>query len=422
MNGVPTGLSFILKIGCLLFYSTAWVTTGCHRAQKTVLLTDKSKAVTDTNVGAANAPRSTERGFNLSDSFANIHDLKKSKVRLGYTGVDFIGKCGPSGRIFLPDLFTMGKVLEPFANGRDLLGTYLASLEEADASKVRAPGSPAHPAIRQRLGEGIRPDAWQLNLIRFRTNHIKLNYELPLIDSKVDGTIEFAALIHSFKIPETLVNQYQSDLARLDQTQESLACSLDTFLRKWLTVSEYFFVHSNIFDLSSSVKEWRFTEGKLVTPSNVILSGNSATSSRLTSAAYELRIVQMEFPFKQLGSDGLLENSKDGTSYRTFWSGESTDVMVDLLSPIAHGGLVALNHPAFEHDAAMTCAQCHARNTGPVAVDVAPPFSRQMAPVKSMHFRHVGFGVEPPHGILRLYNEAQFSPYFEQLLLKESGQ
>ena len=169
------------------------------------------------------------------------------------------------------------------------------------------------------------------------------------------------------------------------------------------------------------MKEWRFTEGKLVTPSNVILSGKAATSIDLAKSQYELRIVQMEFPFKQMSSGGKLENSSDGKAYRTFWSGESTDIMVELLAPIAGGGSVAFNHPANENDPAMTCAQCHSRGVGAAAVAV-PPFPKQMPPVKAMHFRHVGFGVEPPHGVLRLYNEAQLSPYFQQLLMKELGQ
>jgi|GEM_PF-4383779 len=395
---------------------------GCSKkSESSKLKSVESNIISGANVGSVNASRSSERGHNLIETFKNVPELRKNKTRLAFTGRDFTGTCETSGRIFLPDRFTQSKLLASFSHGKDLFKTYIKSLEDTDTAKVRAPATPAHPILWQRLGGGTNPDKWQLNLVRFRTDHIKINFELPLITSEVDSSIEFAALIHAFRIPSNLVSQYQAEIAAMDQSPGKVACSLDAFLTKWLNLSEYFFIHSNIFDLVSTVKEWRFTEGKLVTPGNVILAGKATTSIDLANSEYELRLVQMEFPFKQMSNGGKLESSSDGAAYRTFWSGESTDIMIDLLAPLAGGGAVASNHPANENDPAMTCAQCHARGVGAAAVEV-PPFPKQMSPVKSMHFRHVGFGVEPPHGVLRLYNEAQFSPYFQQLLLRESGQ
>ena len=374
------------------------------------------------NHGSEFGQASRDRGFNLHSPFENVLELRQFKVRLAYNGTDFIGSCGAAEPTFLPEIYSQKFILNPYSHGKKLFAQLISSWEKTDPEQVTAPATPAHPMIGRRLGNGTDPNNWMLNLIRFRSDHIKMNYELPLLAAGADGTLEFAALIHAFKIPAHRIKEYQEDVSKLTGPTSATACLLRKTLDKWLPVAEYFFVHSNFFDLIAGVREWRFTEAKLVSNTNEILSGPSASASGLAGKNYALRMVMMAFPYKQLDKSGSLVDSTDGKVYRTFWSGESTDSVIDLLSPIQNGGSITPNHPAFEHDSSMTCAQCHARGTGPVAIDPGAPFAKQMAPVKSMHFRHVGFGIEPPHGIPRLYNEAQLSMYFQQLLLKESGQ
>lgn len=408
---------FYRRLSVAIFVVVTSAMWGCKQNQGVTRTLESERP----NSGSSEGPASTDRGFNLDSPFANSSRLAARSVRLAYTGVDLFGKCGTDKTIFLPETYTQKSVLEPFSLGKDLFSQLISSWEAVDLTRVRAPASPAHPLIRQRLGAGTDPNSWLLNLVRFRSDHIKLNFELPLLVAGADRTLEFAALIHGFKIPADRIAEYQADIANLGESTVAMACQINTILSKWLPQSEYFFVHSNFFDLQKGVREWRFTEAKLVSSSNEILTGSRATAMGLKDINYSLRIVMMEFPFKQFSPSGTLVNSADGKVYRTFWSGETTDFDVDLLSPIQKGGSVASSNPAFEHDSSMTCAQCHARGIGPVAVDPGSPLPKQMVPVKSMNFRHVGFGIEPPHGLPRLYNQAQLSLYFQQLLLKESG-
>lgn len=395
----------------------------------------------------------------------------------------------PEDVSYLAEIWTQPLLLSIFSGGDDWFMSALQSLQESSQNgEYQRPTSPVHPNLISRLNFGTNPNLWILNAVRFRPFNdevqIKLNYELDVTEAVIkkisddpnSGTdfttrsIVSASMIHSIAITPGYVEEFKRDVQAIGTAQDKSACKILRILNKYIANegldmssplrSSYFFLHSNIFDLSENVNEWRLTELKVVkgdtkiqpatvTPSvmgiPMMFPGASPTTTanqappRIVMGTYDnqmgmvdherrLRLVPMKFKkYYAVGTVGDIEEATDKDPENIWFSGSRADVgdttnmrVINLLYDKQSGQPISnKNHLAFQHDETFTCAQCHGRRTlGRVTSDMTV-----LPEAPAMQFRHIGFGdggndtasCNGFWGVMRSGIKPSLSPYLTNL-------
>ncbi len=190
---------------------------------------------------------------------------------------------------FLADIWTQRLLLDMYAHGQPWFQQALESLQEqGPRGQLHRATLPVHPDLLRRLNQGVNPDFWLLNGVRFRLFgddqvQIKLNYELrikdagvlPLSDSDLTPSILSASLIHSIAIMPEHIIALKHDVLAIGSDTSVTGCRILKVLEKYVANAgqkasdkprgSYFFLHANIFDVSPSIGQWVFTEFKVVT-------------------------------------------------------------------------------------------------------------------------------------------------------------
>lgn len=440
---------------------------------------------------------SIEHGFGrffLANEVLENVEAKLNGVPQIFTGstLSLDPSCRPREDIqHISEYWTQAFLLSLFSGtSANWLQSAVESLQEtAEAGSQFRPTKPIHPNLVARLGLGASsPNMWVLNGIRFRFDkvvQIKLNYELDILESMAASSIPSASLIHSIAVNPKYVEDLIKDLRQASGSGTLVGCNLFSILSKYVLSdglsqgmtprSSYFFMHSNIFDVSEGINEWRFAEFKpvyndtrpydqqtfdtfksdLMRSIEKALMGTKAEANlvaemakltfdyrRIPPSPYaftildgsegaRLRVVPISFPIFNPTEDGKIALDQTKSPISIWFSGSKTDfgetessegstARVELLRNV-DGSVPSEDHPARRFDETLTCAQCHARRVG---IDVGS--NGKLKEIARMNFRHIGFGdggnrlCNAYWGVPRVNYRADLSSYLLRIANAES--